>query len=95
VGNVGEVLHAACSPANDDPGLVPHAKSPPKTMIAPLFTETGIMPLRVRCLLIILNRWIYFLGLGKTQYARAALDSSFELRVEQKILGKRFMVRSA
>jgi hypothetical protein len=55
-----------------------------QSMIAPLFTETGIMPLRVRRLLIVLNHLVYFLGLKKTDYARAALDSSIELCAQGK-----------
>ncbi|KAJ7458301.1 hypothetical protein B0H11DRAFT_1612765, partial [Mycena galericulata] len=51
----------------------------PCSMIAPLFTETRIIPLRVRRFLITLNHLIYFLGLGNKDYARAALNSSFEL----------------
>jgi hypothetical protein len=33
-----------------------------RSMIAPLFTETGIMPLRVRRLLLVLSHLGYFLG---------------------------------
>ncbi|KAJ7123418.1 hypothetical protein C8R44DRAFT_875615 [Mycena epipterygia] len=51
----------------------------PRSSIARLFTETGLMPLRVRRLLIILKHLVYFLGLPKGHYARAALDSSLEL----------------
>ena len=51
----------------------------PRSMIAPLFTETGIMPLRVRRFQLVLKHLIYFLGLKNTDYARAALNSSLEL----------------
>jgi hypothetical protein len=49
------------------------------SMIAPLFTETGIMPLQVRRLLLTLSHLRYLLGLNAGHYARAALNSSFEL----------------
>ncbi|KAJ6501046.1 hypothetical protein C8R47DRAFT_970532 [Mycena vitilis] len=55
-----------------------------RSMIAPLFTETGIMPIRVRRLLIVLKHLQYFLGLDKEHYARAALDSSLQLAARAK-----------
>jgi hypothetical protein len=48
-------------------------------MIAPLFTETGVMPLRVRRLLLVLSHLCFFLNLQDDHYARAALNSSIEL----------------
>jgi len=54
------------------------------SMITPLFMETGITPIRVRRLQIVLSHLIYFLGLEKTHYARAALDSSLELSARGK-----------
>jgi hypothetical protein len=48
-------------------------------MIAPLFTETGIIPLRVRLALLTLSHLVYFLSLKIDSYPRAALDSSIEL----------------
>jgi hypothetical protein len=53
-------------------------------MIAPLFTETGIMPLRVRHLLLVLSHLCYFLNLQDDHYARAALNSSIELAEKGK-----------
>ncbi|KAJ6501158.1 hypothetical protein C8R47DRAFT_970601, partial [Mycena vitilis] len=50
-----------------------------RSMIAPLFTETGIMPLRVRRLLLTLSHLRHFLDLKDDHLARAALNSSFEL----------------
>ncbi|KAJ7231405.1 hypothetical protein B0H12DRAFT_1029491 [Mycena haematopus] len=50
-----------------------------RSMIAPLFTETGITPLRVRRLLLALSHLCYMLDLSDDHYARAALNSSFEL----------------
>jgi hypothetical protein len=49
-----------------------------RSLIAPLFTETGIMPLRVRRLLLALSHLRCLLGLPDVHYARAALNSSFE-----------------
>jgi len=50
-----------------------------RSVIAPLFTETGIVPLRVRRFLLVLRHLTYFLSLNDQHYARAALDSSWEL----------------
>ena len=50
-----------------------------RSMIAPLFTETGITPLRVRRFLLVLSHLRYFLSLDDSHYARAALNSSIEL----------------
>jgi hypothetical protein len=50
-----------------------------RSMVAPLFTETGITPIRVRRLQLILQHLVYFLGLNDSHYARAALNSSLEL----------------
>lgn len=60
----------------------------PRSMIAPLFTGTGIIPLRVRRLLV-LTHLVHGLGLVKKHYARAALDSSIELSAQgKKMLGQ-------
>ncbi|KAJ6497212.1 hypothetical protein C8R47DRAFT_972415 [Mycena vitilis] len=67
----------------------------PRSAIAPLFTETGITPLRVRRLLIILNHLIYFLGLNKGDYARAALDSSLELCAMGKSSWAKDLIKAA
>jgi hypothetical protein len=56
----------------------------PRSMIAPLFTGTGIIPLRVRRLLLVLTHLVHGLGLVKKHYARAALDSSIELSAKGK-----------
>jgi hypothetical protein len=56
----------------------------PHSMIAPLFTETGIIPLRVQRLLLVLTHLVYWLGLDKKHYARAALNSSIELAAKGK-----------
>ncbi|KAJ7315542.1 hypothetical protein DFH08DRAFT_636406, partial [Mycena albidolilacea] len=56
----------------------------PRSMIAPLFTETGIIPLRVRRLLLVLTHLVHWLGLDKKHYAWAALDSSIELAAKGK-----------
>ncbi|KAJ7830639.1 hypothetical protein B0H14DRAFT_2365668 [Mycena olivaceomarginata] len=53
-------------------------------MIAPLFTETGIIPLRVCRLLLVLNHLRYFLGRKDDHYARTALNSSIELAEKGK-----------
>jgi hypothetical protein len=45
-----------------------------RSAIAAMFTETGIIPLRVRRFLLVLSHLNYFLGLNHTDYARAALD---------------------
>jgi ribonuclease HI len=55
-----------------------------RSMIAPLFTETGLTPLRVRRFLLVLTHLIYFLSLGNTHLARAALNSSVELALDGK-----------
>src|ERR1700743_2475634 len=56
----------------------------PRSMIAPLFTETGIIPRRVRRHLLVLKHLVYWLGLDKKHFARAALDSSIELSAKGK-----------
>jgi hypothetical protein len=48
-------------------------------MIAPRFTETGIMPIPVRRLFLGLSQLRYFLGLKNDHYACPALNSSIEL----------------
>jgi hypothetical protein len=50
-----------------------------RSLIAPLFTETWIMPLRVRRLPLVLSHLRSLLGLPDVRYARAALNSSLEL----------------
>jgi hypothetical protein len=59
------------------------------SLIVPLFTETGIMPLRVRRLLLVLSHLRYFLGLPRADvhYARATLNSSLELFGKGKSAG--------
>ena len=66
-----------------------------RSVIALLFTETGIIPLRVRRLLIVLNHLIYFLGLDKKDYARAALDSSLELSAKGKTSWAKDLITAA
>ncbi|KAJ7640141.1 hypothetical protein B0H17DRAFT_900630, partial [Mycena rosella] len=56
-----------------------------RSMIAPLFTETGVMPLRVRRLLLNLSHLQYFLSLNDDTYARAALNSSIKLSGKGKL----------
>jgi hypothetical protein len=53
-------------------------------MLAPLFTETRIMPLRVRCYLVLLGYHQYLLGLALPHLARACLNSSIELAARGK-----------
>jgi hypothetical protein len=53
-------------------------------MIAPLFTGTGIMPLRVCRLLLVLSHLRYLLGLKDDHYARAASNSSIDLAEKGK-----------
>jgi hypothetical protein len=55
-----------------------------RSMIAPLFTETGLVPLRVRRFQIVLSHLCYFLSLKNNHFARAALNSSIELAMESK-----------
>ncbi|KAJ7900679.1 hypothetical protein B0H14DRAFT_2330865 [Mycena olivaceomarginata] len=50
-----------------------------QSMLAPLFTETGIMPLRVRRFMILLGYLRYILSLKLPHFARASLNSSIEL----------------
>lgn len=64
-------------------------------MIAPLFTETGIMPLRVRRLLLDLRHLVYFLGLNDDTYARAALNSSIELSAKGKKSWVKDLIKAA
>jgi hypothetical protein len=67
----------------------------PRSMIAPLFTETGIMPLRVRRLLLVLKHLVYFLGLDKREYARASLDSSLQLSARGKKSWVKDLIKAA
>lgn len=55
-----------------------------RSMIAPLFTETRLVPLRVRRFQIVLSHLCYFLTLNNNHYALAALNSSIELALEGK-----------
>jgi hypothetical protein len=50
-----------------------------QSMHAPLFTETGIMPLRPRRFMLLLVYLQHLLSLPLPHFARAALDSSIEL----------------
>ncbi|GLB35658.1 hypothetical protein LshimejAT787_0212230 [Lyophyllum shimeji] len=50
-----------------------------RSMLAPLYTETGIMPLRVRRLLLTLRFLQYVLSLDPERYAHIAFRSSVEL----------------
>jgi hypothetical protein len=49
------------------------------SMLVPLFTETGIMPLQVRRYLVLLSYLRYLLTLEPTHLARACLNSPIEL----------------
>jgi hypothetical protein len=49
------------------------------SIILPLFTETGITPLRFRCYLVLLSYLQYLFSFGPTHFARASLDSSVRL----------------
>ncbi|KAJ7742564.1 hypothetical protein B0H16DRAFT_1860835, partial [Mycena metata] len=66
-----------------------------RSAIAPLFTETGIIPLRVRRFLLVLSHLIYFLGLAKEHFARAALDSSIELSARNKTSWAKDLIHAA
>jgi hypothetical protein len=66
-----------------------------RSMIAPLFTETGIMPLRVRRLILDLSHLVYFLGLENHTYARAALNSSIELAAMGKKSWAKDLIKAA
>ncbi|KAJ7137429.1 hypothetical protein C8R43DRAFT_893660 [Mycena crocata] len=50
-----------------------------RAMLAVLFTETGLMPIRVRRLLMALGRLLYMLELGDERNVRAALLDSVDL----------------
>ncbi|KAJ7213545.1 hypothetical protein GGX14DRAFT_360820 [Mycena pura] len=54
------------------------------SMIVPLFTETGIKPLQVCRLLLVLSHLMHWLGRSNDMYARAALNSSIELAANSK-----------
>ncbi|KAF8137938.1 hypothetical protein K438DRAFT_1494664, partial [Mycena galopus ATCC 62051] len=54
------------------------------SLIAPLFTETGIMPLRFRRYLVLLSYLQYLLNLEQTHFTRASLDSSVQLAAHRK-----------
>lgn len=55
-----------------------------QSLLAPLFTETGIMPLRIRRFMILLVYLQYLVSLKLPHFARAALNSSTELAVTGK-----------
>ncbi|KAJ6462679.1 hypothetical protein C8R47DRAFT_1239855, partial [Mycena vitilis] len=55
-----------------------------RSSIVALYTETGIMPIRVRRFLLALGHLKYLLGLQKDTYASAALSSSIELNGQGK-----------
>jgi hypothetical protein len=48
-------------------------------MVTPLFTETGIMPLRIRRFLLLLGYLQYLLSFNLSHLAHARLHSSIEL----------------
>jgi hypothetical protein len=50
-----------------------------RAMLAVLFTETGLMPIRIRRLLLALSRLRYMLELGEDRTVRAALLDSVDL----------------
>ncbi|KAJ7911527.1 hypothetical protein B0H13DRAFT_1614472, partial [Mycena leptocephala] len=50
-----------------------------RAMLAVLFTETGLMPIRIRRLLLALSRLRYMLELGEERRVRAALLDSVDL----------------
>ncbi|KAJ6458385.1 hypothetical protein C8R47DRAFT_995180 [Mycena vitilis] len=50
-----------------------------RSMVIPLYTETGIVPLRVRRFILALGYLQYLLGLLPTHFARAAVNSSIKL----------------
>ncbi|KAJ3861884.1 hypothetical protein EV359DRAFT_46300 [Lentinula novae-zelandiae] len=51
-----------------------------RSILAPLFTETGIMPIRTRRVILALRYLIYLLKLGPEHYAHLALQENFNLR---------------
>ena len=51
----------------------------PCSMLATLFTETGIMPLRFHCAMLAIGYLIYLLQLPHSHYAYAALQESKSL----------------
>ncbi|KAJ7846466.1 hypothetical protein B0H13DRAFT_2407849 [Mycena leptocephala] len=55
-----------------------------QSMLAPLFTETGIMPLRTRRFMILLGYLRYILSLKLPHFAGARLNSSIELAAAGK-----------
>jgi hypothetical protein len=61
-----------------------------RSMLIPLYTETGIVPLRVRRFILALGYLQYLLELLPTHFARAALNSSIKLTAAgKKNLGPR------
>jgi hypothetical protein len=55
-----------------------------RSMVVPLYTETGIVPLRVRRFILALGYLQYLLSLPSSHFARAALNSSLELAAQEK-----------
>jgi hypothetical protein len=53
-------------------------------MLAPLFTETGIMPLRIRRFMLLLVYLQYLVSLPHSHLTRACLNSSIELAASNK-----------
>ncbi|KAH7878333.1 uncharacterized protein C8R40DRAFT_1016547, partial [Lentinula edodes] len=51
-----------------------------RSILAPLFTETGIMPIRTRRVILALRYLICLLKLGPEHYAHLALQENFNLR---------------
>jgi hypothetical protein len=54
------------------------------SMLAPLFTETGIIPLRIRRFILLLGYLQYLLSLSPSHLARTCLISSIELAAKEK-----------
>jgi hypothetical protein len=57
---------------------------PERSMLAPLYTETGIMPLQIRRLILTLSFVQYILSLKPTHYAAVAFRDSCELALTGK-----------
>ncbi|GAW03734.1 hypothetical protein LENED_005478 [Lentinula edodes] len=53
-----------------------------RSMVAPLFTETGIMPIRIRRVILALRYLIYLLKLPPDHYAYLALQENNNLRTQ-------------
>ncbi|KAJ3932654.1 MAG: hypothetical protein NXY57DRAFT_1002071, partial [Lentinula lateritia] len=55
-----------------------------RSMVAPLFTETGIMPIRTRRVILALRYLIYLLKLPPDHYAYLALQENNNLRTQAR-----------